>query len=77
MALDFFDADLHQIRRGDFPLTHDCILQVQYHEGCGLRYQFFTCRSQDSGTIANLLKTLVVVRKIIVKSVDNFNHSSL
>ena len=55
---------------GNFPLNHDCILKVYYND-VGLRYQYFSCRAQDSGAISLILSNVFCVHKVVISSVDD------
>lgn len=67
-----YKVTLHQITNGDFPLNHDCILKVRYINDCPLRFEYFTCRSCESGSICLTLQALSVVRFVEISSVDKF-----
>lgn len=63
----------HCIIKGDFPLNHDCILKVHFINGTGLRFQFFTCRSQHSGTLVDIISKVFCVRKVEVIPVEQYD----
>lgn len=73
MALELHQTNLRDIQIGDFPLNHDCILKLVYTPGTALRFQYFTCRSQDSGTLSLILSQVFCVKKVICISVDDFS----
>lgn len=62
----------NDIQKGNFPLTHDCILKVYYLPDCPVRFEYFTCPSQHSGTYSLVLQTLSVVHKLEITSADKF-----
>lgn len=74
MCFEICDATLTDIRKGRFPLNHDCILQASFKDGCGLRYQFFTCRSQDSGVLISVLSLVFCIQKVVAIPVEQFNR---
>ena len=59
-----------QIDKGDFPLNHDCILKVVYNYGSPISFEYFSCRSVDKGSIAQLLVSLSIVNYFKFSSVD-------
>ena len=61
----------HQIDRGDFPLNHDCIIKVAYIKGSPIRFEYFSCRSVDSGWISELLVSTSIVKEVKFSSVDD------
>lgn len=70
--VDFFPVHRKSIINGDFPLNHDAILRVEFYYLTKLRYQYFTCKSQDTGTLADILCKLYTVHRVCVVSVDEF-----
>lgn len=70
--LEFFPTTKSDINIGCFPLNHDCILKATFTADCGLRFQYFTCRAQDSGSIVLLISKLYCVKKVECISVDKF-----
>ena len=56
------------IKKGEIPLSHDCILKVVYLPDCGLRFQFFTSR-----TIERLLKIETTSADSDKRQVKNWN----
>lgn len=67
-----YKVSLHELNRGNFPLSHDCILKVVYNAGCPIRFEYFTCESQYSGRFCITLQSLSLVKSIEVISVDKF-----
>ena len=63
-----------QILNGNFPLNHDCILKVHYKRYCDIRFEYFTCRAQDSGQLVHYFSMLAPVRTVEIISVDSFTH---
>lgn len=61
------------IQKGDFPLNHDCILKVHFIRDSGLRYQLFSCRSQNCGTLTDILSKVFCVRKVEIIPVDEYD----
>lgn len=61
------------IQKGDFPLNHDCILKVHFITDSGLHYQLFTCRSQNSGTLVDILSKVFCVRKVKIIPVEQYD----
>lgn len=74
IMIGLFRTDRKSIDSGNFPLTHDCVLKVEYISDCGLRFSYFTCRSQDSGTLSVLFCSLPVVSKVNISSVDDLSN---
>lgn len=73
--IEFNPTCLSNIVDASFPLNHDCILKVNYIPGSGLRFQYFTCRSQDSGSLSVILSSLALVAKVECIPVDKFNDT--
>ena len=65
-----YKVSRHHIYRGDFPLNHDCVLKVSYIKGSPIRFEYFSCRSVDSGWISELLVSLSIVKDVKFSSVD-------
>lgn len=65
-----YKVSRYQIDKGDFPLNHDCILKVAYIKGSPIRFEYFSCRSVDSGWIVELLVSLSIVKDVKFSSVD-------
>ena len=65
-----FKVSRYQIDKGDIPFNHDCILKVVYIKGSPIRFEYFSCRSVDSGWIAELLVSTSVVKDVKFSSVD-------
>ena len=65
-----YKVSRYQIEKGDFLLNHDCILKVSYIKGSPIRFEYFSCRSIDSGLIAELLVSLSIVKDVKFSSVD-------
>lgn len=70
--IEFYPVKYSEFEKGNFPLNHDCVLKVEFHQGVGIRSQLFTCRSQDSGTLSAIISSLVPVSKVIISSVDTY-----
>lgn len=70
MLLDLYPTTRHDIDLGNFPLTHDCILKVDYINASPIRFQYFTCSAPDSAKISDVLLKLNLVRKVNIVSVD-------
>lgn len=70
MLLDFYPTNRNFIDNGDFPLTHDCILKVEYIQGAPIRFQYFSCCSTDSAKIVDILSKLCLVKRVNISSVD-------
>ena len=70
--MEFYSCSLSDIKKGEFPLNHDCILKVCYFPGSGISFEFFTCRAPDSGELSVILSQLSIVNKVVPYSVDNF-----
>lgn len=68
--IDLYPVHRKQIDSGDFPLNHDAILKVVYYPQSGLHYQYFTCKAQDTGSLADLFCKLFCVRRVKIISVD-------
>ena len=66
-----FKVSRKQIDKGDFPLNHDCILKVCYISGSPIRFEYFSCRSMDSGWISELLVSTSIVKEVKFSSVDD------
>ena len=60
------------IKKGEIPLSHDCILKVVYLPDCGLRFQFFTCRLSESAEVVSILSSLSIVREVVITHVNDF-----
>lgn len=73
MSIELCQVNLSSIKKGNFPLNHDCILKVKYTADSPLRFQFFTCRSQDSGTLVLIFKSINLVASVDCVSVDLFS----
>lgn len=71
MLLDFYLTSRKSIDLGDFPLTHDCILKVEYIHGSPIRFQYFSCCSTDSAKIVDILSKLCPVKRVNISSVDD------
>lgn len=69
--IELHPSDRRSIDSGNFPLNHDCVLKVRFNRDCPLRFQYFTCREQDSGAVMLLLYKLALVSEINISSVDN------
>ena len=70
--LEFHLSNIRDIRNGNFPLNHDCIIKVDYIQGTPLRFSYFTCCAQHSGTIVDFISKLPVVKKVYVFDVESF-----
>lgn len=70
--LDFYKCSLHDVHEGNFPLNHDCILIVYYFTNSLVSKDFFSCRAQDSASVADILCKLSVVSSVKISSVDDF-----
>lgn len=68
--IDFYPVHRKSIDKGDFPLNHDAILKVEFYPQTGLHYQYFSCRSHETGTLADILCKLFCVRRVFITSVD-------
>lgn len=69
--LDFYPVTHCGLHVADFPLNHDCILKVEFKQPRALHYQYFTCRSQDSGTLCDIISKLFPVRHVYISLIDN------
>ena len=69
---EFYPTTKSDINIGAFPLNHDCILKVTYSHDCALRFQYFSCRAQDSGSIVLIISKLYCVKKVECIEVDKF-----
>lgn len=63
----------HLIQEGDFPLNHDCILKVYFMCDPGPYHQLFTCRSQNSGTLTDILSKVFCVRRVKIIPVEEYD----
>lgn len=70
--LELYRTHGHCIKKGDFPLNHDCALKVNFITGSPLRCCYLTCRAQDSGTLVDIISKISVVHSINTYSVDDF-----
>lgn len=70
MCIDFYSVHRSDIEKGNFPLNHDCILKVVYSRDCPLHFEYFTCQSQDSGKLLDILSKLALVKLVKISSVD-------
>lgn len=70
--LELYPTTKAAINIGAFPLNHDCILKVVFTQDCGLRFQYFSCRAQDSGSIVLIISKLYCVKKVECIEVDKF-----
>lgn len=68
--LEFLKTTANYIKNGRTPLNHDCIVKVSFIPESGLRFQYFTCRSQDSGAIGLILSELALIARIEFVSID-------
>lgn len=68
--VEFYSACRYDIDKGNFPLNHDCILKVEFVVGSFIRFQYFSCRSQDSGQLMSIISKLSLVRCVEISSVD-------
>lgn len=59
------------IDNGNFPLNHDSIMKVCYIRDSPIRFEFFSCRSVDTGTLSLIISQLSGVRMVKFSSVDN------
>lgn len=73
MALEFHKTTAFDIRRGNFPLNHDCIVKLEYFHDCGLSCDYFTCRSCDSGLLVDIVSKLSLVHYVKISSLDDFS----
>lgn len=71
--IEFNPVNLVNLHKGTFPLNHDCILKVRFIYDTGLKYQYFSCRSQDSGTLTLILSSVALISHVECVSVDNLN----
>lgn len=72
--LDLYSVHRKQIDMGNFPLNHDAILKVEYYPQTGLHYQYFSCKAQDTGTLADIFCKLFCVRRVYISSVDELSN---
>lgn len=72
--LELYPTTKAAINIGAFPLNHDCILKVVFTQDCGLRFQYFSCRAQDSGSIVLIISKLYCVKKLNVLKLISFNY---
>lgn len=68
--VQFYPTNRKQIDKGNFPLTHDCILKVRYIYGAPIRFAYFTTRSVDTGVLCDVLSKLPMVQAVEVVPVD-------
>lgn len=73
MALEFYKTTAFDIRRGNFPLNHDCILKLEYFLDRDLSCDYFTCRSCDSGLLVDIVSKLSLVHNVNISSADHFS----
>ena len=59
------------INMGLFPLNHDTICKVTYRCNGLLRFEYFSCRSVDSGEIALIISSLSMVKNVVFVLVDD------
>lgn len=71
--LDFYPVYRSDLLKGNFPLNHDCVLKVVYLSECPMPSEYFTCRAQDSGSIADILCKLTVVERVKISSSDKIS----
>lgn len=69
--VEFYQTNRRSIDRGNFPLNHDCILKVTFSPGCGVRFGYYTCRSQDSGLLVDIISKVHNVKYVKISSVDD------
>ena len=70
MDLQLHRSTRYDISVGNFPLNHDCILKVEFYNGVGIKYQYFTCRCQDSSLISDILSKVLPIKKVSFCPVD-------
>ena len=69
--LELHPTSRYYIDNGNFPFNHDCILKVVYIADSPIRFQWFTCRQQDSGVLADVILKLSIVKKVQISTVDD------
>lgn len=70
MILELYPTNRRDIDLGNFPLTHDCILKVEYIQGSPIRFQYFTTWATDSGKITDIFLKCSLVHKVNIVSID-------
>ena len=70
MLLELYPTDRKSIDNGDFPLTHDCILKVEYIQGSPIRFQYFSTWATDSAKIVDILSKSSLVKRVNISLVD-------
>lgn len=72
--IDLYPVHRKQIDYGNFPLNHDAILKVEYYPQSGLHYQYFSCKAQDTASLADVFCKLFCVRRVWISSVDELTN---
>lgn len=72
-----YATTLSDIKRGNFPLTHDCILKVEYIHCTPISRQYFTCSVLDSSAVIDILSKVGPVFRVDISSVDDFGITFL
>lgn len=73
--VEFYPVHRKDIDKGNFPLTHDCVLKVRYIHGSPIRFAYFTTRSIDTGTLCDVISKLPMVHAVEVVPVDLLSDS--
>lgn len=68
--VELYPLSRRDIDKGNFPLTHDCVLKVRYIYGCPIRYAYFTTRSIDTASLYDVISKLPMVKAVEVSPVD-------
>lgn len=66
----FFPVHRSQVDKGNFPLTHDCVLKIRYFRGPSTRNAYYTTRSIDTGILCDVIAKLPMVQAVEVVPVD-------
>lgn len=73
--IEFYPVHRSQIDKGNFPLTHDCILKIRYIHGAPIRKAYFSTRSIDTAALCDVISKLPMVQAVEVVPVDLLSNT--